>query len=93
MSEYQKFKGRGPFRTELAIVAVLVAIITVLFVIPRNEREPEKNVETEMIFIESVDVPQVVLQNMNIPAPKPVIPVMSEDPDIDISITLEDMGF
>ena len=93
MSNYEKFKGRGPFRTEIAIVAVLVAIITVLFVIPRNEREPEKGVKTEMIFIESVDVPQGILKDMKVPAPKPAIPVMSEDEEIDLSITIEDMIF
>jgi len=93
MSEYQKFKGRGPFRTELAIVAVLIAIITVLFVIPRNNRETDITEQTKIIFIESVDVPLVDPIDRTIPKPKPVIPVMSEDPDIDISITLEDMDF
>jgi protein TonB len=88
MNNYEKFKGRGPFRTEIAIVAVLIAIITVLFVIPRNEREKELTQKTEMIFIQSVDVPIVDLKDREVPKPKPVIPILSEEADIEIDTSL-----
>ena len=88
MNNYEKFKGRGPFRTEIAIVAVLIAIITVLFVIPRNDRDPEITEETKILFIESIDVPIVDIVEKEIPKPKPVIPILSEDADIEIDTSL-----
>lgn len=93
MNKYENFKKRGPFRMEKALVAVLIAIITILIIIPRNEDKHEKVEQTTIFFLESVEVPQVELEDLNIPAPKPVIPVMSEDEDIDLSVTLEDMDF
>jgi periplasmic protein TonB len=93
MSNYEKFKKRGPFRMEKALVAVLIAIITVLIIIPRSERESKIEKETSIIFVESIEIPQVQLKEMDIPAPRPAIPVISEDEEIDISITIADMVF
>lgn len=93
MGNYEKFKGRAPFRLEKAIVVVLIIIIAVLVIIPRNEREAEIEKHTTVIFIESIDIPQVELTDMNIPAPRPVIPVLSEDEDIEIDTALIDWIF
>ena len=88
MNNYEKFKKRGPFRIEKSIVAVLIVISAILVIIPRSDRDSEITEETKVIFIESIDIPQVELKDLNIPAPKPVIPVLSEDEDIEIDSTL-----
>ena len=45
------------------------------------------------MFVQSIDIPLVELKKLDIPAPRPAIPVMSEDEEIDLSITLEDIIF
>ena len=93
MSNYENFKNRGPFRTEIIIVAVLALVILALLLVPRFDRDKEITETTQTIFIESVDVPQGILKDMEIPAPKPVIPVLSEDEDIVIDSTIIDWIF
>ena len=93
MNKYEKFKKVGPFRIEVAVVIVLALIVVLVFLFPRFDRETEIEKETTIIFIQSQEVPLAELQKMNLPTPRPAIPVMSEDEEIDISITLEDMKF
>lgn len=93
MNNFEKFKARGPFRIEIAVVIVLLLAVLLIFLFPKFDRDAEIAEETKIIFIESIDIPQVELRQMNIPAPRPAIPVMSEDEEIDLSITLEDMKF
>ena len=88
MNNYDKFKKRGPFRMEKALVGVLIALITVLIIIPRSERESKNEKETKIIFIESVEIPPVDLQKTDVPEPTPVIPVMEEGIDTPIDSTL-----
>ncbi len=81
---YQKFKGKSRFRLELAIVIVLALVVLLVFVFPRFDRESKIEKEASIVFVESIDIPQVKLQKMNLPTPRPVIPIMSPEPDLDI---------
>lgn len=93
MNNYDKFKKRSRFRMEIVVVIVLLLAVLLVFLFPKFDRESKLTEETKIIFIESIDIPQVELQKLDIPAPRPAIPVMSEDDDIDISITIADMIF
>lgn len=85
---YQKFKGKSRIRLELAIVIVLALVVVFVFIFPRFDRESTIEKESTIYFVESLDIPTIKLQEMNIPAPKPVIPVMDEETDIPIDSTL-----
>jgi len=93
MNNFEKFKARGPFRIEIAVVIVLAIAVLLIFLFPKFDRDSKIEKETSIIFVQSIDIPQVELQDIDIPKPRPAIPVMSEDLDIDLSITLEDMIF
>lgn len=92
MTNYESFKKRSRFRLEIVVVIVLLLVVLMVFLFPKFDRESELVQETKIIFIHSVDVPIVDVVK-DIPKPSPAIPVMSEDEDIDISITIEDMIF
>lgn len=93
MSNYDKFKNRSRFRLEVVVVVILLLTVLLLFLFPRFDRESGLAQESKIIFVESIDIAPVELRTLNIPAPRPAIPVMSEDPDFDTEITLEDMDF
>jgi len=93
MNNFEKFKARGPFRVEIAVVIVLAIAVLLIFLFPKFDRDSAIEKETSIIFVESIEIPQVELKDMDIPKPKPAIPVMSEDIEIDISITIPDMIF
>lgn len=88
MSNYEKFKNRGPFRTEIIVVVVLAIAVFILLMVPRFERDKKITEDTTIYFIESVDIPQIDLKDLEIPKPKPVIPVMSEDISLEFDSTL-----
>ncbi|MEA2077897.1 MAG: energy transducer TonB [Candidatus Marinimicrobia bacterium] len=88
MNNYDKFKNKGPFRTEIMIVAVLAIIVLLVFLFPRFDRNSKIEKETTIIFIESIDVPIVDLVEVDVPAPRPVIPVLDEESDLPLDSTL-----
>ena len=93
MTNYEKFKKREPFRTEIVIVIILAIAVLLIFLFPKFDRDSKIEKETSIVFVQSIEIPQVELKKLDIPAPRPAIPVMSEDEEIDLSITIEDMIF
>ena len=91
--KYDNFKGRSGFITEIAIVAVLALVVVMVYLFPKFERDSALERETVIEFIQSEEIPQVELQQMQAPQQKPSIPVMSEDEDISEEFTIEDMDF
>jgi protein TonB len=63
------------------VVIVLFLAVLLVFLFPKFDRESEQVQETKIIFIESIDIPIVNLQETDVPEPQPVIPVMEEGID------------
>ncbi len=84
MNNYDKFKKRSRFRLEIVVVIVLLLAVLLVFLFPKFDRDSKIAEKTKIIFIESIDIPTPDLVEVDVPAPRPVIPVMSEDPDIEI---------
>jgi len=91
--QYENFKGRSGFITEIAIVAVLALVVLGVYLFPKFDRDVQIQKETVIEFIQSEEIPQVELQQMQAPQQKPSIPVMSEDEEISEDFTIEDMDF
>ena len=91
--KYEDFKGRSGFVIEIAIVAVLALVVLGVYLFPKFERDVQIQKETVIEFIQSEEIPQVELQQMQAPQQKPSIPVMSEDEEISEDFTIEDMDF
>ncbi len=92
-TKYQKFKGRTGFIAEISLVLVLLFIVLIVYLFPRFESGPRTQKEQTIEFIQSEEIPQVELQQMEAPQQRPAIPVMSEDEDISEDFTIEDMDF
>lgn len=93
MNQYNTFKQRGAFRLQIMLVIVLALAVLLVFLFPRFKDKTAVSGETKIVFVQSVAVPQTDLQRINIPAPRSAIPIMGEDEEIDISITIADMVF
>lgn len=93
MNQYDRFKGRSAFITELCLVIVLFMTVLVLYVFPKFERDAVQMEETVIEFVESEDVPQVELQQIQAPQQQPSIPVLSENEEISEDFTIEDLDF
>ncbi len=91
--QFERFKARSGFMTEIAIVAVLAIAVLVVYLFPKFEREVEIQKETVIEFIQSEEIPQVDLQQMQAPQQRPSIPVISEDEEISEDFTIDDMDF
>lgn len=91
--KYESFKGRSGFVTEIAIVVVLALVVLGVYLFPKFERDVQVQKESVIEFIQSEEIPQVELQQMQAPQQKPSIPVMSEDEEISEDFTIEDMDF
>ncbi|MFA6617499.1 MAG: energy transducer TonB [Candidatus Neomarinimicrobiota bacterium] len=91
--QFERFKARSGFMTEIAIVAVLAIAVLVVYLFPRFEREVNIEKESVIEFIQSEEIPQIELQQMQAPQQRPSIPVMSEDEDISEDFTIDDMDF
>ena len=91
--QYENFKGRSGFVTEIAIVAVLALVVLGVYLFPKFERDVQIEKESVIEFIQSEEIPQVELQQMQAPQQRPSIPVMSEDEEISEDFTIDDMDF
>ncbi|MDZ7796462.1 MAG: energy transducer TonB [Candidatus Marinimicrobia bacterium] len=91
--KYKSFKGRSGFITEISLVLVLAIIVLAAYFFPKFESGPRQQQERTIEFIQSEEIPQVELQQMETPQQRPSIPVMSEDEDISEDFTIEDMDF
>lgn len=91
--QYEKFKGRTGFIIEISTVVVLIMVVLMVYLFPKFEREVVIEKETVIEFIQSEEIPQVELQQMQAPQQRPSIPVMSEDEEISEDFTIEDMDF
>lgn len=91
--QFERFKARSAFITEIATVLVLALIVLFVYLFPRFERNVKIEKETVIEFIQSADVPQVELQQMQVPQQRPSIPVISEDEEISEDFTIDDMDF
>ena len=91
--QFERFKARSGFMTEIAIVAVLAIAVLVVYLFPKFDREVDIQKETVIEFIQSEDIPQVELQQMQAPQQRPSIPVISEDEEISEDFTIDDMDF
>jgi protein TonB len=91
--KYENFKGRSGFITEISIVVVLALVVLGVYLFPKFDREAPVEQESVIEFIQSEEIPQVELQQMQAPQQRPSIPVMSEDEEISEDFTIEDMDF
>ncbi len=91
--QFERFKARSGFMTEIAIVAVLALVVLFVYLFPKFERESQLEKETVIEFIQSEEIPQIELQQMQAPQQRPSIPVMSEDEEISEDFTIDDMDF
>lgn len=91
--QFERFKARSGFMTEIAIVAVLALVVLFVYLFPKFERESQLEKETVIEFIQSEEIPQIELQQMQAPQQRPAIPVMSEDEEISEDFTIDDMDF
>ncbi len=91
--QYENFKGRSGFVIEVAAVAVLALVVLGVYLFPKFDRDVQIQKETVIEFIQSEEIPQVELQQMQAPQQKPSIPVMSEDEEISEDFTIDDMDF
>ena len=91
--QYENFKGRSGFVIEVAVVAVLALVVLGVYLFPKFDRDVQIEKETVIEFIQSEEIPQVELQQMQAPQQKPSIPVMSEDEEISEDFTIDDMDF
>ena len=91
--QFERFKARSGFMTEIAIVAVLALVVLFVYLFPKFERESQIQKETVIEFIQSEEIPQIELQQMQAPQQRPSIPVMSEDEEISEDFTIDDMDF
>jgi periplasmic protein TonB len=91
--KFETFKARSAFVTEIALVIALALVVLIVYLFPKFERESTLQKDTSIEFIQSEEIPQVELQQMQTPQERPSIPVMSEDEDISEDFTIEDMDF
>lgn len=91
--KFESFKARSGFVTEIALVAALALVVLIVYLFPKFEREAVLERETVIEFIQSEEVPQVELQQIQAPQQRPSIPVMSEDEEISEDFTIDDMDF
>jgi periplasmic protein TonB len=91
--QFERFKARSRFMTEIAIVVVLALAVLFIYLFPKFERESQIEKETVIEFIQSEEIPQVELQQMQAPQQRPSIPVISEDEEISEDFTIDDMDF
>ncbi|MCD6336605.1 MAG: energy transducer TonB [Candidatus Neomarinimicrobiota bacterium] len=91
--QFERFKARSGFMTEIALVVVLALVVLFVYLFPKFERESQIQKETVIEFIQSEEVPQIELQQMQAPQQRPSIPVMSEDEEISEDFTIDDMDF
>lgn len=91
--QFERFKARSGFMTEIAIVAVLAITVLVVYLFPKFQRDVKIEKETVIEFIQSEEIPQIELQQMQVPQQRPSIPVMSEDEEISEDFTIDDMDF
>ncbi len=91
--QFERFKARSGFITEIAIVAVLALVVLFVYLFPKFDRESQIQKETVIEFIQSEEIPQIELQQMQAPQQRPSIPVMSEDEEISEDFTIDDMDF
>lgn len=91
--KFEVFKARSSFVIEIALVAALAIIVLLVYLFPKFDREASIEKETVIEFIQSEEIPQVELQQMQAPQSRPSIPVMSEDEEISEDFTIEDMDF
>ncbi|MEA3392358.1 MAG: energy transducer TonB [Candidatus Marinimicrobia bacterium] len=91
--QFERFKARSGFMTEVAMVAVLALIVLFVYLFPKFDRDSQLESETVIEFIQSEEIPQIELQQMQAPQQRPSIPVMSEDEEISEDFTIDDMDF
>jgi protein TonB len=91
--QFERFKARSGFMTEVAMVAVLALVVLFVYLFPKFERDSQFQKETVIEFIQSEEIPQIELQQMQAPQQRPSIPVMSEDEEISEDFTIDDMDF
>ncbi len=90
---FERLKARSGFVTEIAFVLVLALVVLGVYLFPKFDRDAQLQKETVIEFIQSEDIPQIELQQMEIPQQRPSIPVMSEDEEISEDFTIDDMDF
>ncbi|RKY55132.1 MAG: hypothetical protein DRP93_03945 [Candidatus Neomarinimicrobiota bacterium] len=93
MNNYDKFKKRSRLRLEIVVVIVLAIAVLLIFLFPKFDRDSKIAEETKIIFIESIDIPTPDLVEVDVPAPRPVIPVMSEDAELDLDSLIDIWDF
>ena len=93
VGQFERFKARSGFIIEISAVAVLALFVILVYLFPKFERDVEIQKETVIEFIQSEEIPQVELQQMQAPQQRPSIPVMSEDEEISEDFTIDDMDF
>jgi len=91
--QFERFKARSGFMTEVAMVAVLALVVLFVYLFPKFDRDSQLARETVIEFIQSEEIPQIELQQMQAPLQRPSIPVMSEDEEISEDFTIDDMDF
>ena len=91
--QFERFKARSGFMTEVAMVAVLALVVLFVYLFPKFDRDSQLERETVIEFIQSEEIPQIELQQMQAPQQRPSIPVMSEDEEISEDFTIDDMDF
>ncbi|MCF7832039.1 MAG: TonB family protein [Candidatus Marinimicrobia bacterium] len=91
--QFERFKARSGFITEIAMVAVLALVVLFVYLFPKFDRDSQIQKETVIEFIQSEEIPQIELQEMQAPQQRPSIPVMSEDEEISEDFTIDDMDF
>ncbi|MCK4530532.1 MAG: TonB family protein [Candidatus Marinimicrobia bacterium] len=91
--QFERFKARSGFMTEIAMVAVLALLVLSVYLFPKFDRDSQLARETVIEFIQSEEIPQIELQQMQAPQQRPSIPVMSEDEEISEDFTIDDMDF
>ena len=91
--QFERFKARSGFMTEIALVVVLALVVLFVYLFPKFDRDSQLERETVIEFIQSEEIPQIELQQMQAPQQRPSIPVMSEDEEISEDFTIDDMDF
>ncbi len=91
--QFERFKARSGFMTEVAMVVVLALVVLFVYLFPKFDRDSQLQKETVIEFIQSEEIPQIELQQMQAPQQRPSIPVMSEDEEISEDFTIDDIDF
>ena len=91
--QFERFKARSGFMTEIAMVVVLALVVLFVYLFPKFDRESQLQKGTVIEFIQSEEIPQIELQQMQVPQQRPSIPVLSEDEEISEDFTIDDMDF